>query len=77
MQDLGLNVSTVILLIIILALAVLAIRRMTRRGLCDCGGDCDGGSCHGCSSCSAVDDMVKSMDEAAKKGCCCEKEKGR
>ena len=37
MQELGLNLPTVIILVVIAALAVLAIRRMTRRGLCDCG----------------------------------------
>ena len=37
MQELSLNFPTVVILLVILALAVLAIRRMTRRGLCDCG----------------------------------------
>ena len=36
MQELSLNFPTVVILLVILALAVLAIRRMTRRGLCDC-----------------------------------------
>ena len=43
MQELGLNLPTVIILVVIAALAVLAIRRMTRRGLCDCGDHCEGG----------------------------------
>ena len=34
MQELSLNFPTVVILLVILALAVLAIRRMTRRGLC-------------------------------------------
>ena len=49
MQELSLNFPTVVILLVILALAVLAIRRMTRRGLCDCGDHCgDGeGGCAG------------------------------
>lgn len=54
MQELSLNFPTVVILLVILALAVLAIRRMTRRGLCDCGDHCgDGeGGCAGCSHCA-------------------------
>ena len=40
MQELSLNFPTVVILLVILALAVLAIRRMTRRGLCDCCSHC-------------------------------------
>ena len=56
MQELSLNFSTVVILLVILALAVLAIRRMTRRGLCDCGDHCgDGeGGCAGCSHCASA-----------------------
>ena len=43
MQELSLNFPTVVILLVILALAVLAIRRMTRRGLCDCGDHCGDG----------------------------------
>lgn len=63
MQELSLNFPTVVILLVILALAVLAIRRMTRRGLCDCGDHCgDGeGGCAGCSHCaSAVRPTVSS-----------------
>ena len=49
MQELILNGPTIVILIAIAALAVLSVRRMTRRGLCDCGDRCEGG-CHGCSS---------------------------
>lgn len=56
MQELSLNFPTVVILLVILALAVLAIRRMTRRGLCDCGDHCgDGeGGCIGCSHCASA-----------------------
>lgn len=56
MQELSLNFPTVVILLVILALAVLAIRRMTRRGLCDCGDHCgDGeGGCAGCSHCASA-----------------------
>ena len=56
MQELSLNFPTVVILLVILALAVLAIRRMTRRGLCDCGdhcGDGEGGGA-GCSHCASA-----------------------
>lgn len=56
MQELSLNFPTVVILLVILTLAVLAIRRMTRRGLCDCGDHCgDGeGGCAGCSHCASA-----------------------
>lgn len=51
MQELILNGPTIVILIAIGALAVLSVRRMARRGLCDCGDRCEGG-CHGCDGCS-------------------------
>lgn len=56
LQELSLNFPTVVIVLVILALAVLAIRRMTRRGLCDCGDHCgDGeGGCAGCSHCASA-----------------------
>ena len=67
MQELSLNFPTVVILLVILALAVLAIRRMTRRGLCDCGDHCGDAGCSGCHggcSCSAADKMVADLDAA-------------
>ena len=58
MQDLALNLPTVVILAVIAALAVLAVRRMTRRGLCDCGDHCGDGrgaaARSGCAGCSAA-----------------------
>ena len=67
MQELELTPATIILAVIIIALMVLAIRRMMRRGMCDCHGDeCGHGGKAACSHCSAAADMVARMDEAAK-----------
>ena len=65
MQELLLNFPPVVFLVVIAALAVLAIRRMTYRGLCDCGDHCESG-CHGCEGCSAAESMAAAMEEAAK-----------
>ena len=60
MQDLSLNFPTVAIVLVIVTLAVLAIRRMVRRGLCDCGDHCGEGEgrsgcghCQGCPSCGS------------------------
>ena len=69
MQELVITPSTIVFLGIILVLAALAVHRLVKRGACDCNDHC-GGSCHGSNSgcsCSAVDDMVKNMEAAAKK----------
>ena len=50
MRELVLNPVTVLLLLAIVACAVLAVRRMLRRGLCDCNDHCDTG-CSGCAGC--------------------------
>ena len=55
--------STVVLGLLIVAAMVWAVRRITKRGLCDCKDRCGSGSC---SSCGAVDRMVKDMERAAK-----------
>ena len=61
--------STIVVALVIAVLAVLAVRRIATRGLCDCHDHCgDGdssrggcGSCHGCSGCGAVECMVADM----------------
>lgn len=61
MQELTMTPATVIILILIAAWAVWAVRRLFFRGLCDCHGDGkkkgEGGcsscsACHGCSACN-------------------------
>lgn len=64
--------STIVVALVIAVLAVLAVRRIAMRGLCDCHdhcGDSDSprsgcGSCQGCSGCGAVECMVADMDIA-------------
>ena len=64
--------STIVVALVIAVLAVLAVRRIAMRGLCDCHdhcGDSDSprsgcGSCQGCSGCGAVECMVADMDKA-------------
>lgn len=66
MQDLALNFPTVALLLAIAVLAVLAVRRMVRKGLCDCGDHCgEGEGCAGCAGCSSATECP-SCEAAAK-----------
>ena len=61
------NLATVVVALIVAALAALAVRRMRRNGLCDCHkGEC--GGCSGCSGCSAADKMVADLQRAANAG---------
>lgn len=50
MLEMTFTPSTVLLLVVIAACAVLAVRRLTHRGLCDCHDHADG--CAGCSGCA-------------------------
>lgn len=65
MQEIGLNFPTIAILVSIAALAVLSIRRMSCRGLCDCGDHCDDG-CRGCTGCAAAESMNAAMEGAAR-----------
>ena len=70
MQELIMTPGTLAMLALIAVWAVWAVRRITNRGLCDCGDHCgDAGCSSGCScggSCGAVDKMVADMDKALK-----------
>lgn len=64
MQDLQLTPATIILLVIIAACVVWAVRRLIKKGMCDCSDHCDGcGSEKGCSSCKAAEDMAKKLEQ--------------
>lgn len=67
MQELTMTPSTIVLLLLILAWTVWAVRRLFFRGVCDChgsdgrhkGGKAASGcascsSCHGCSACAVA-----------------------
>ncbi len=65
------NLSTVVVLLLIVAWAIWAVRRLWRNGMCDCHSDdprggCSGG-CSGCCGCSAAANMVADMNAAADK----------
>ena len=70
MQEIVLTPSTVALLLLIGLLVALAIWRLVRRGMCDCGDECDSGACQHCAQarqcdpakgCSAAADAVSKM----------------
>lgn len=77
MQELTFSPATIILLAIILVGVFFALRRLHRRGACDCDdhcGDCGHkgtksakGAASSCPHCQAADDMVSAMSDAAKK----------
>ena len=54
MEALDLTPSTIILLAIICGCVVLAVRRLMKRGMCDCGDHCEEGGCRGCSGCASA-----------------------
>lgn len=65
MLELTMTPSTVILLAGILAAAVLAVRRLVKRGMCDCGdgNEASGGCAHCAKKCAGTDgcDAVAAM----------------
>lgn len=65
MAPLEMTPATVVVVLVIVLGVVLAIRRMAKRGLCDCKGCGDECSCKG--SCSAADRMVAEMKKMADK----------
>lgn len=80
MQELTWSPATVVLLLVIIAGIVLAVRRLFRRGLCDCNDHCGDEGCAGChgkaaaahggakpSCCAAAEDMVARAEQAAAK----------
>lgn len=62
------NPATLLVLASLIALAVLAVRRLMARGMCDCGDHCGSecggcsGSCGGCAgSCGPAEHMVANL----------------
>lgn len=68
------NAPTLVVLALISAWAVWAVRRIVGRGLCDCNDHCGDAACGhgGCSGCSTAEKMVADMGKAAcsSKGSC-------
>lgn len=62
MQELAITPATIVILAVIALCVVLAVRRLRKRGMCDCNDHCEGG-CAGCSkgSCGAAQ-MVANME---------------
>ena len=61
------SVSTVILSAIILACVVLAVRRLVRKGMCDC----HDGACEGCSKKGVAGKASRNGGASAQGGCSC------
>ncbi|WP_165171993.1 hypothetical protein [Adlercreutzia sp. ZJ242] len=65
MKELVLTPGTVVMLAAMAAWAAWAVRRITHRGLCDCGDHCgDAGACSSgcsCGGCGAAEKMVADM----------------
>ena len=80
MLPIDFNIPTIVLLALIVAWAVWAVRRIVGRGLCDCGDHCGDSGCGSCSSCasrgkngacascSVADKMVADLKAAPKRG---------
>lgn len=69
MQDLGISPATIIVAFVLCVLMVFVVRRMLRRGSCDCGGRCAKSSKHSgcsCADCEPAQTMVKDIDKAMK-----------
>ena len=64
MMAIEINAATIIVGIIVIALVLLAIRRLRTKGLCDCK-DCPQQS-SGCKGCSSVDKMLADMEQSSK-----------
>ncbi len=58
------SISTIILLLVILAWTIWAVHRLCKKGMCDCSDHCDGcGSEKGCSGCKAAENMAKKLKQ--------------
>lgn len=61
------NVSTAIVLAIVVACVCLAIRSFRKKGMCGCkdhcSSECSTSSCSSCSACAAADSMADALDK--------------
>ena len=74
LQELTITPSTIIVLAVVLLCAIWAVRRLFKKGLCDCHDGCEG--CSGrkkkfsgksdCSHCGAVESMISNMEASLK-----------
>ncbi len=73
LQDLTITPSTVVILAIVIVLVIWAVRRLVKKGLCDCHDGCDGCSDKkskggsACPHCGAAETMVSNMENSLKK----------
>ena len=61
------NLSTMVVLLIVVAWAAWAVHRLWSRGMCDCHADSPrgySGGCGGCTGCSAAARMAADMGKA-------------
>lgn len=67
MLTMNMNISTAIVLAILIVLVCLSIRLLVRKGTCghkdQCGGGCSESCSGGCPSCSAADSMLDDVRE--------------
>lgn len=57
--------ATIVIGLLFIMLAIFAIRRLVRRGTCDCRDHC-GDASEGCPGCGSVDKMISDMERATK-----------
>lgn len=65
MQVLAEYGSTIVVGLIVIVLAAFALRRVLKKGTCDCG-SCSGG----CPSCAAAEDLSRKIEQAAQDSDC-------
>lgn len=63
MLEMQISPATIVIGLVIIGLAILAVRRLVKKGTCDCK-ECAGGEA--CSGCNSVDKMIADMEKAAK-----------
>lgn len=68
MQELQMSPATVVILLMVLAAVIWAMRRLCRKGMCDCSDHCDGcgSKKESCSGCRAAENMTDNMVRSSK-----------